>query len=329
MKLEIDKTIKTPAYKQIAMQLCRMMVNGELKAGDKLPTERALSIETGISRGTIKAAYALLLELGKIETIQGSGSFVTDKSGEEGIKLVVEGINTLLDKIQDVEISLSDVERLFKQEIQKRKGKNVKLKVAWVDCCIESLTTASEQIAQMSKVDNTSYLLDQVLAHPEQITQGYDLIVTTAKHYEQLIKVIPEQIDKLQKVTLSLKLLSIIEIAKIPKDKGTMSLCISEVFKNIMKEQLLEFDNLNEIKMFTNQDPVEEIKRALDESEYLLLPPEYDICEHREVIQLLQLFESRGGKIVTFEYQLDRGSMIHFEEVVDIRWEQKSEQLEK
>ena len=51
---------------------------------------------------------------------------------------------------------------------------------------------------------------------------------------------------------------------------------------------LLELDNLNEIKMFTNQDPVEEIKRALDESEYLLLPPEYDICEHREVIQLLQ-----------------------------------------
>ena len=329
MRLDIDKSKKVPAYKQIVEQFGEMIKAGELKPGDKLPTERALSLETGISRGTIKAAYALLLKMGKIETIQGSGSFIANTSGEDGVKKVTKEINDLLDKIEDVEMSLSEVERLFKQEIQRRMGQNIRLRVAWVDCCIESLTTASEQIAQMSKVESVGHLLAKVLTNPKQVTEDYDLIVTTAKHYEDLIQVIPEQIKKIQKITLSLKLLSVIEIAKIPKDKVTMSLCISEIFREIMKEQLLEFDNLNDIKMFTNQDALEVIKKALDESDYLLLPPEYIVCDNKEVIELLRLFESKGGKIISFEYQLDRGSMIHFEEEVDKRWQQKQREIEE
>lgn len=320
MQLHIDKTNKIPAYKQIADQICELIKKKELKPGDKLPTERQLSFETGISRGTIKAAYGVLLDMGKIETIQGSGSFIANKSGEEGIKVVIEEIRSFLDRIEDVDMSLMEVESLFRKEIQKRMNDGRRVKVAWVDCCIESLTTANEQIGQMSKVEATSFVLADIVKKPELIEDKYDLVVTTPKHYEELITVIPEKIDRIQKVTLNMKLLSVIEIAKIPKDKVTIGLCISEVFKRIMAEQIMEFDNLQEIKILTNEKNLDELQAALDMSDYLLLPPEYVAQGNDEMAKRLSTFEARGGKIISFEYQLDRGSMIHFEEVIEKKW---------
>lgn len=54
-----------------------------IKIGDKLPTEKALAIEFGVSRTVIREAVAALRADGLLEAKHGVGYFVSQKTGEE------------------------------------------------------------------------------------------------------------------------------------------------------------------------------------------------------------------------------------------------------
>ncbi|GAA0180977.1 FadR/GntR family transcriptional regulator [Clostridium sediminicola] len=55
---------------------------GQLKVGDKLPPERALAAQLGISRAPLREGLGILSAYGILETKPGEGTFVTDKFAE-------------------------------------------------------------------------------------------------------------------------------------------------------------------------------------------------------------------------------------------------------
>src|SRR5688572_19328172 len=55
-----------PAARALADALGRLIAAGELVAGARLPTERALAVELGLARGTVSAAYRLAKRRGLI-----------------------------------------------------------------------------------------------------------------------------------------------------------------------------------------------------------------------------------------------------------------------
>jgi len=55
-------------------------MQGGLQPGDQIPTEEALAQEHGVSRGTVRKALQLLIDEGFTESMQGRGSFVTDRA---------------------------------------------------------------------------------------------------------------------------------------------------------------------------------------------------------------------------------------------------------
>jgi DNA-binding GntR family transcriptional regulator len=65
-----------PYYRQLAGYIQARIDAGDLKAGDGLPSERELADLTGVSVDTVRAAYGVLREDGKIATAKGIGSFV-------------------------------------------------------------------------------------------------------------------------------------------------------------------------------------------------------------------------------------------------------------
>ena len=75
--LRLSRTQHLPA--RIATEFTRQIRQGELKPGDKLPTENALSQTFGVSRTVIREAIAQLRNEGMIETRQGVGAFVIDR----------------------------------------------------------------------------------------------------------------------------------------------------------------------------------------------------------------------------------------------------------
>nr|WP_051968020.1 PLP-dependent aminotransferase family protein [Brevibacillus thermoruber] len=77
MEWKPDKHAEQPVYKQIAAHLEHEIVSGALPPGAPLPPERTLARQYGVNRGTVSAAYEELRAAGLIQSLQGSGTWVS------------------------------------------------------------------------------------------------------------------------------------------------------------------------------------------------------------------------------------------------------------
>ncbi len=82
MHMIINTSSMVPIYEQIMENIKKMIVSGELKAGDALPSVRVLSKELRISALTVKKAYDCLEEDGFTATVHGKGTYVTAANTE-------------------------------------------------------------------------------------------------------------------------------------------------------------------------------------------------------------------------------------------------------
>ena len=76
MKIILNNNSMVPVYEQVVEQIKNEIIQESLKAGEPLPSVRALSGELKISALTVKKAYDRLEEEGFIVTVHGKGSFV-------------------------------------------------------------------------------------------------------------------------------------------------------------------------------------------------------------------------------------------------------------
>lgn len=76
MNIIISNSGSQPIYEQITGQIKNMVMNGQLKEGDALPSMRTLAKELRISVITTKRAYEDLERDGFITTVVGKGSFI-------------------------------------------------------------------------------------------------------------------------------------------------------------------------------------------------------------------------------------------------------------
>ena len=94
MNIIISNSGDRPIYEQITAQIKAMIMNGQLKEGDALPSMRTLAKELRISVITTKRAYEDLERGGFITTVVGKGSFVkaadTSLVREERLKQIEE-----------------------------------------------------------------------------------------------------------------------------------------------------------------------------------------------------------------------------------------------
>jgi len=63
----------------VAASLERRILEGSLKPGDRLPPERELSAEFGVSRPSLREAIQKLASKGMVQSRQGGGTYVTDR----------------------------------------------------------------------------------------------------------------------------------------------------------------------------------------------------------------------------------------------------------
>jgi len=73
----LDPKTGIPFYRQIIDQIKYGIASGNLKAGEQLPTVRALAVELKVNLNTITKAYKELEIQNILETQQGSGTFIS------------------------------------------------------------------------------------------------------------------------------------------------------------------------------------------------------------------------------------------------------------
>ncbi len=72
----LDPKSGTPFYRQIIDQIKFGIASGNLKAGEQLPTVRALAVELKVNLNTVTKAYKELEIQSILETQQGTGTFI-------------------------------------------------------------------------------------------------------------------------------------------------------------------------------------------------------------------------------------------------------------
>lgn len=82
MKIIVNNSSMVPIYEQIMDQLKTMIINGELRENDILPSVRSLSKELKISALTVKKAYDNLEDEGFTVTVHGKGTYVAAANRE-------------------------------------------------------------------------------------------------------------------------------------------------------------------------------------------------------------------------------------------------------
>ncbi len=81
MRIPLDSNSDIPLYQQIERYLRENILSGTLAEGTRLPSTRELAQELGVSRITIKNAYAELESDGLLASYPGSGTFVAPLPG--------------------------------------------------------------------------------------------------------------------------------------------------------------------------------------------------------------------------------------------------------
>ena len=77
VKFVLDQNAGVPLYRQIIDQIKYGVASGKLKAGEQLPTVRALAIQLKVNLNTVTKAYRELEIAGILTSKQGIGSFIS------------------------------------------------------------------------------------------------------------------------------------------------------------------------------------------------------------------------------------------------------------
>lgn len=74
----LDPKAGVPFYRQIIDQIKFGIASGALKAGEQLPTVRALAVDLKVNLNTVTKAYKELEIRNILETQQGTGTFIAN-----------------------------------------------------------------------------------------------------------------------------------------------------------------------------------------------------------------------------------------------------------
>lgn len=117
MNILISNSSGEPIYSQISSQIKALIVKGELKAGDALPSMRTLAMELRISVITTKRAYEELERDGFIESYTGKGSFVKAQNAElikeENLRIIEEHLGVACEKAKISDVSLEELKDIL------------------------------------------------------------------------------------------------------------------------------------------------------------------------------------------------------------------------
>lgn len=318
-EIQIERGSDTPAYRQLMEAVIRLIRDRALKPGQRLPSERELMESCGIARGTVKKAYERLATNGIIDISHGRGSFVSfrqDVIGEGRKETAVRLIRDTLQRLDELKFSGREIETLFDLMLMEREERLQSLFVAVVDCNADCLDIYERQVGYATGVQVAKFLLDDVAgaASPAKKLAPFELIVTSATHYTELLGVAPSLKDRIVPMILSPSQETVMSLARIGASQRIGIWCRSREFLGIIRRRLKEFNlPAAQVEDFVGEK-VPDLRVFLKGVDVLIVPPSGLPELDRGSASALETFRERGGRIIKFDYQIERGSLANVEE---------------
>ncbi|NLW71142.1 MAG: GntR family transcriptional regulator [Eubacteriaceae bacterium] len=117
MNIVITPSSPIPIYRQLYEQICILILKGELKSGESLPSIRTLARELSVSVITVKKAWEALEASGFIITVSTKGSYVASLTEGDIARLkeeiIKEELSPIVEKLKAFKASREDIERII------------------------------------------------------------------------------------------------------------------------------------------------------------------------------------------------------------------------
>lgn len=146
MKLTVQRVSDVVAH-----QLENRILEGSLAPGDRLPPERELAVDLGVSRPSLREAIQKLVSKGLLTSRQGGGTFVTDRLSESFVEpwqRLAENHPQIQDDLLEFRHMLEAraaalaAQRATEADVQRLDGAYHKLEAAFASDDPEETTTA-------------------------------------------------------------------------------------------------------------------------------------------------------------------------------------------
>lgn len=320
--IQLDFQSKKPIYQQIVEQILAQVKSGELHPGDKLPTERELAAQLDIARGTVKKAYKDLADNNIIEVIQGSGSYIRgDRGGDdaETRRFALSAIDRMLDNLLMRGLSFREITMLFRMSMLRRDPHHRTVRVAIVDCNPESLTLFKRQLNYIPGVVLSVILVDTILLddEPGRLLSGFDLVVTTATHYEQVSASLRTLDVKVMMVDMVPSVQTIMDISTLPAGGRVGIICQSNKFSNLILEQIEQHSGVRRSFPVHFEETADGCARFMRDKDVVILAPDLRLSDPALSGPVLKQYAEKGGRVITFDYLIDRTSLTCVEEQIE------------
>lgn len=118
--MSIDYKSTKGIFQQLADTLSRRILEGTMKAGDRVPSVRDLAEEFEVNRNTLLRTYTLLNDAGIIENKRGVGFFVADDAVErirsqEKALFFAEELPEFINTVRILKLTKDDLSELIQQ----------------------------------------------------------------------------------------------------------------------------------------------------------------------------------------------------------------------
>lgn len=114
MLFRIDPSSPRPLFEQLASQVHKAVLTGELSDGERLPAARELAESLQVNQHTVLHAYQLLRDEGLVELRRGRGAVITAHAAHRYGRLR-DAITTVRTEAQELGLPLSAVAAMIEQ----------------------------------------------------------------------------------------------------------------------------------------------------------------------------------------------------------------------
>lgn len=322
-RITIDKATAAPIVQQIFDSVANMIFCGRLSPGEKLPPERELAQTLGVSRGTVKQAYFRLAQAKMIEIRQGSGSYVLANGQEletSKKKEAAEIVEDTIARLRAMGLSDKEVHNLVNLRLSAVAGVH-KVNIMVLSNNHEILAELEKQLSYLSSGSvaffTLSFLtLDNIQKNhdPLRMLVHYDLIIATSIDYEATIQLVPELRHKIVEATITPRTNTLVEIAALPRSARINVVYRTNTFLRMVHKAItnLGFAATN---IFPHQEldytPDKHFENGVSAVVNFNESPVYIDAAFQPANEK---FVRDGGKLIYFEYRIDRSALLYIED---------------
>lgn len=326
MKKGSGATGNSALYRRISEDIYGKIESGELRAGDRLPSEAALAKEKGVSVGTVKKAYETLEKGGYICKIRGGGSYVQGTESAEPARTPQELVEQTVDLLMRTGIPMNRVFLRLRQQMESVFGSDRKAKVALVDCNSETLHHVMMDLKKKTGLEVEPYLLNDLFTGESMISPRCALTLVAEKHYNDFIRYADSMHLWTEKVALRESRKTIAKLTVLPDWQDICILYRSREFLESVQYTMKVLGKKGKLICINEQQIGVEQERLSKEPLSFIIPPDYMDYSSNLALQLIGRAKKMGCTVVPFEFEIDRGSLLHLKQVLENLREENREE---